>query len=270
MTWKALQTKRWIRMSRGQYVSSRLRRDVTLTLRAVARRMPAEFAFSGKTAAWLLGLDMPPCEPVEVTIDRRRSLRARAGIRLRRAALPECDVITIKGFPATSGLRTVRDLASIRDPVECVVAIDMAVRARIVKLHDVAAYVNTHPGEKGIKRLRRATALADPRSESAMETRLRIELINARLPHPSVQAELPDASGSFIGRADLYYADRRLVIEFDGDNHRHRLVSDLRRQNALLNAGYHVLRFTAADLRAPASVVELVRQALLGMPTNGR
>jgi len=102
-----------------------------------------------------------------------------------------------------------------------------------------------------------------------METRLRVELINARLPHPCVQAQLLDASGRFIGRGDLYYPARRLVVEYDGDNHRDRLVSDLRRQNALLNAGYHVLRFTAADLRAPASVVALVRQALLGKPTHG-
>src|SRR5438094_4999459 len=155
---------------------------------------------------------MPPCEPVEVTIDRRCPLRARAGIRLRRAALPECDVITIKGFPATSRLRTVRDLASIRDPVECVVAIDMAVRARIVKLHDVAVYVNTHPGEKGIKRLRRATALADPRAESAMETRLRVQLINASLPHPSVKDELLDVSGRFIGCAVITYPSQFVVI----------------------------------------------------------
>ena len=51
-----------------------------------------------------------------------------------------------------------------------------------------------------------------------METRLRIELINARLPHPSVQAELPDASGSFIGRADLYYAGVRVFGQWAWDS----------------------------------------------------
>jgi len=94
-----------------------------------------------------------------------------------------------------------------------------------------------------------------------METRLRIELIRARLPRPLVQAELRDAAGCFIGRADLYYPDRRLVIEYDGENHRDRLVADLRRQNALVNAGYHLLRFTVADLRAPGSVVAQVSRA---------
>ena len=50
-------------------------------------------------------------------------------------------------------------------------------------------------------------------------------------------------------------------MEYDGENHKERLVSDLRRQNALVNAGYHLLRFTFADLRAPGSVVAQVRHA---------
>lgn len=123
-----------------------------------------------------------------------------------------------------------------------------------------------HVGAKGIKRLRRAVRHADPRSESPMETRLRMELIRGRLPCPCVQAELRDAAGRLIGRADLYYPDRRLLIEYDGENHRNRLVADLHRQNALVNAGYHLLRFTVVDLRAPATVVAQVRRARAMLP----
>lgn len=84
-----------------------------------------------------------------------------------------------------------------------------------------------------------------------MESRLRMQLVKAKLPLPSVQADLHDPSGNFIGRADLYYPDCRLVIEYDGENHKDRLAPDARRHNALINAGYHVLRFTAADVRKP-------------------
>jgi very-short-patch-repair endonuclease len=262
LTWKALQNKRWSRLSRGQYVSSRLTRDINVTLHAVARRMRSTFAFSGKTAAWLLGLDMSPCEPIEVTLDRGVPVRARAGVRLRRATLAESEVTIRHGFRSTCALRTVRDSGSGREPVESVVAVDMAVRAGIVRLQELTEYVARHPGEKGIKRLRRAIALADPRSESPMETRLRVELIKAGLPRPDVQTELRDISGRLLGRADLYYPDSRLVIEYDGENHKDRLVSDLRRQNALVNAGYQILRFTAADLRAPDSIAAQVRHAL--------
>jgi very-short-patch-repair endonuclease len=38
-------------------------------------------------------------------------------------------------------------------------------------------------------------------------------------------------------------------------------VPDLRRQNTLVNAGFHVLRFTAADLHVRGSVAAQVRRA---------
>jgi very-short-patch-repair endonuclease len=44
------------------------------------------------------------------------------------------------------------------------------------------------------------------------------------------------------------------------------MEADLRRQNAILNAGYHLLRFTGADLRNPDSVVAQVRQARAVLP----
>jgi very-short-patch-repair endonuclease len=98
------------------------------------------------------------------------------------------------------------------------------------------------------------------RAESPMETRLRWMLIQARLPRPQVQTELRNQEGRFVGRADLYYPNARLVIEYDGQNHRDRLVEDNRRQNLLLSAGFRLLRFTASD--RPEAVTTQVRQAL--------
>ena len=96
-----------------------------------------------------------------------------------------------------------------------------------------------------------------------METRLRWLLLEAGLPRPQVQADICDASGRFLARADLLYEGSRLVIEFDGGNHRERLVSDDRRQNLLTNAGYHLLRFTTPDIfNKPEVVVTQVRGAL--------
>jgi len=93
MSWDDLQTKTWTRMSRGQYAWVGLPQDARLKLVAVAQRVPAGYAFSGLTAAWLLGLDVSWCEPIEVTIARDVPVRARVGVRLRRAALSESDVI---------------------------------------------------------------------------------------------------------------------------------------------------------------------------------
>lgn len=264
--WNSLQTKDWRRLSRGQYAWARVINDTWLTLRAVEQRMPSDYAFSGATAAWLFGLDLPPCEPVEVTVRRELSVRARSGIKVRRTELPPSDVTTFRGFQLTTPLRTVCDLGSRRDLVEAVVAVDMVLRAGLSTLPELEDHIDTHAGAKGIKRLRRAARLTDPRSESPMETRLRIELIKARLPHPCVQADLFDRTRRLLARVDLYYPDRKLAIEYDGVNHKDRIAEDARRQNALVNAGYHILRFTAADLRNPASVVAQVRHARAVLP----
>jgi very-short-patch-repair endonuclease len=52
-------------------------------------------------------------------------------------------------------------------------------------------------------------------------------------------------------------------LEYAGAHHRENLAGDNRRQNRLVDAGYRLLRFTAADvLSAPDSIVALVRRAL--------
>ena len=213
------------------------------------------------TAAWLFGLDVAGCDPIEVTLPRPVPVRARAGIKIRRASLGASEITTRRGFPVTSALRTICDLGSRRDSVECVVAIDAALHAGMLEPADLYQYVEMNTGAKGIRRLRRAVALADARAESPMETRLRLDLVAARLPTPAVQVELHDRAGQFLARVDLFYPDARLVIEFDGQNHRERLAADLRRQNALVNAGYQLLRFTAGDLAVRGTVAAQVRRA---------
>jgi very-short-patch-repair endonuclease len=89
----------------------------------------------------------------------------------------------------------------------------------------------------------------------------------AKLPAPVLQYEARDPMGTFLGRADLAWPERKLVVEFDGDVHRQRdvFVKDTRRQNRLIAAGWTVLRFTSADvLGRPDEVVAEIRRALLG------
>jgi very-short-patch-repair endonuclease len=103
-----------------------------------------------------------------------------------------------------------------------------------------------------------------------METRLRWLLIHAGLRQPQVQPNLHDRTARFIGRADLYYPEARLVIEYDGGTHRDRMVDDNRRQNLLVNSGYRVLRFTSADIHNRADVVVAQVQAALKHPFGAR
>ena len=151
--------------------------------------------------------------------------------------------------------------------MEGVVAADLALHAGLVTIAELGTYVAEHPRAKGIARLRRVVGLAEPKAESAMETRLRVLLALARLPRPEVQVSIHDSHGRFVGRPDLLYRDQRLAIEYDGGNHRDRLVHDNRRQNGLVEAGFRLLRFTAADVYgAPESVVMQVRHQLRNRP----
>jgi very-short-patch-repair endonuclease len=95
-----------------------------------------------------------------------------------------------------------------------------------------------------------------------METRLRMLLVLAGLPRPEVQGSIRNDEGRFL-RPDLLYRRERLAIEYDGGNHRDRLVEDNRRQNSLVDLGIRFLRFTATDVYGtPDTVVMLVRHAL--------
>ena len=98
-----------------------------------------------------------------------------------------------------------------------------------------------------------------------MESVLRWLLHEAGLPRPVLQHEVRNTAGRFLGRADMAWPDRKVLVEFDGDVHRERdvFVDDVRRQNRLITAGWTVLRFASADvLGRPDEVIAEIRRAL--------
>jgi len=251
----------WLRVQRGIYRLAATADDPLFLLIAIHRRLP-KAVFSGRTAGWLHGLDLPPVSPVEVIVQDLH-VSARAGVRLQRAILSKLDVIRRRSLPITSGLRTAVDLGCRRPLLDAVIALDMALHKRIVSLTRLRAFCEANEGAKRIAQLRRAIELAEPMTESPMETRLRMLLVMAHLPRPGVQISLKDEQGRFLARPDLYYPEHRLALEYDGATHRDSLAEDNRRQNRLLNAGYRLLRFTAADIyHEPQSLLAQVQAAL--------
>lgn len=252
ITLAVLRGKAWRRLATGLYCRSDLPADNWKLLAAWQHLLPPDSAFSGATAAWLFGLDFNPSDPVEVTVSPGTGVRSRVGLAVRHCATEPSEIVEIRGLRATSIHRTLRDVYNRFPAVEALVAIDGALRRGLID----------RPSLIAPRRLRLLAEFAEP-AESPMETRLRWLLIQAGLPRPEVQKDLRDVDGRFLGRADLYYSSARLVIEYDGANHRDRLVEDNRRQNLLLNAGFRLLRFTAADIhQRPEVVTALVRQAL--------
>lgn len=268
VNWRQLQSRRWRRLARGTYAPSGAPQTPRMLLAAIWRRMPEGAAFSGPTAGWLHGLDLPPCDPVDVTVPAEHVVSQRAGVRFHKARLHPSEVVMRQGFQVTSVLRTTFDLGAARDLTDAVIALDMGLQAGLIDAGDLVALSASHGGRKGVARFRRAATLADI-AESPMETRLRLLLVIAGLPRPEPQVELFDELGQFIARVDLYYASHRLCIEFDGGHHRDTLVEDNRRQNRLVEAGFTLIRFTSYDVfGTPDRVVATVRAAL-ARPESG-
>ncbi|HEX6547450.1 MAG TPA: DUF559 domain-containing protein [Candidatus Dormibacteraeota bacterium] len=237
--------------------------DPQRLLVAIATRVPAAAAFSGRAALWLAGLDVRPDNPVDITVPHDAPTSARAGVRFHRRQLLETEVTERRGMRAIRVARSLNDVAQWEALDEAVVIADMALNKRLVERADLVSRLAARTGKWGVARFRRVVELADPKAESPMETRLRLLIVHAGLPMPQVQAVLTGDHGEVLGRGDLYYPGARLVIEYDGANHRDRFVEDNRRQNRLISAGLRILRFTAADvLGNPAGVVAQIRAAL--------
>jgi very-short-patch-repair endonuclease len=226
--------------------------------------------FSGLTAAWLHGIDVDPCNPIEATVPDDAGVSARAGVSLRRSELEKTEIVHVRGMPATSIVRTVAEICVSLSLSEAVVIADAALHDRRLRLEHLRTWAARHSGHRGIRTLRRVIELTDSGAESPMESRLRMVLVLGGLPRPKAQVSIHDFWGRFVGRPDLYYEEQRLGIEYDGGVHRDSLAEDNRRQNKLLNAGVRLLRFTGADvLGKPDTVVAQVR-AMLTNPGHQR
>ncbi|MGH7918887.1 MAG: hypothetical protein ACREQM_02950 [Candidatus Dormibacteraceae bacterium] len=147
--------------------------------------------------------------------------------------------------------------------MEGVVIIDMALHAELFQVEWYRDYVSGRSHVSGVVGARRVLEFVEPKSESPMETRLRMLLLRGGLPKPQAQIPLYDGAGVFVGRPDLYYPEASVGIEYDWENHRDRLISDNRRQNHLQQIGVRLLRYTAPDLsERPLQIVAEVRAAL--------
>jgi hypothetical protein len=266
LTRSALKGKAWRRIDSELYCSRELGESPLSLLSAWQRLLPAEAVFTGATAAWLFGLDVEPTDPVDIVVPADSGIRSRVGLSVRRCELPPTEVVSVRGLRATALPYALAGICLQQSAVEALVAIDMAVCAGLTDPTALTRYAEAATGRAGTGRLRSLAVFAAP-AESPMETRLRWLLIQAGLPHPQVQKDLHDAKGRFIGRADLYYPAAKLVLEYDGGNHRERLVEDDRRQNLLINAGFKLLRFTAADIHNRQDVVEALVRGALSMPS---
>ncbi|WP_010524144.1 endonuclease domain-containing protein [Nesterenkonia sp. F] len=249
-----------------------------LVARALAVEVP-ETWLSHTTAARIRGLHLPPHLEQDLRVHLSQAPASdtrveRAGVVGHRSTVRDHDVVTFDGLRVSSPARTWLELAASCSIRQLVVLGDQLVRRPralyegraepFATLDDLSEVLG---GTRRVRGRRRATAALDDvrcGADSPPETLLRLALIEAGLPEPALQVPA-DLGDPLSPPADMAYPEWGIAIQYDGETHytpeQHR--ADQHRENVFRAAGWVVLCFHRADLRAGfRGAVAMVRTAL--------
>ena len=207
---------------------------------------------------------------LEVTV-RYPANRHIEGVKVHRSVdLEARDVILHRGIPVTNVARTLCDAGLIFPSHEVARMVDHAVGSGLTTPRDLLAFrerVGEH-GRNGVVKLDEAVEYLPEGvtvADSGPEIGLLRLLLRAGLPEPELQYWVRANGRDY--RLDLAYPECRLGLEYDGmaaHTGADAFVSDRRRQNDLLDAGWVLRRYTARDLRdRPEATVAGIRRHLV-------
>jgi very-short-patch-repair endonuclease len=229
--------------------------------------LPAGTVACGLTAARLWRLDalvpVQPDEPLEFLVPGRRDSARVSGCRLHFSGFT--GVALPLGVPATSRARTIIDVIAGLSLADSVALVEAAQRGDPGVGDELAAERLRRLPRRGRDNVEKALDLAGYLSESVLESHARVLWAVAGLPVPVQQAVIR-VDGRFVARVDFLWPAARLVVEVDGLGkyaEPGELQREKARQNALLAAGYLVMRFTWSDIRhRPDAVVRMIKTKL--------
>lgn len=240
---------------------------------ATIRQTPTPAVISHGSAAVLHGLPTwnQDISRVHLTRDNGGRGKVRRYVHLHVAPLPREHVCTVADMEVTSAARTVVDLARTLPMTRAVAVGDAALRRGVspFDLNDVAAHCQGWPG---MTAARRVLDFSDPRSESVGESASRVVLWEAGVAPTELQFDVFDDLGRPVGRSDFAWPARKTLGEFDGLVKYGRLlepgqtagdvlVEEKRREDALRDLGWQVVRWLWADLQQPARLRERLERA---------
>jgi hypothetical protein len=268
LTKDMLKSRTWRRLMPDVYVRADAydADDHRMWCAAVALTLRAGEAVDRYSAAYLWGVNLlTPTAPVTVSVRSSARPWPHPRRQIVRTILAFEDIAELHGVPLTTPVRTAFDLGRQPCRTSALIALDAMCHRRSVRQAELTDYAAKRVRWPGGRRLLELLSLVDPRAESPMETRLRLLLSDAGAPPPVPQHEVRNGAGRLIGRVDLAYPQWRIAIEYEGDHHRERAQfrRDITRSNALREAGWILLRFTADDvLGNPARVLAQVAAAI--------
>ena len=235
---------------RGVRASGGTDREISALARAYGARMPAGQFFSHTTAAQLLGIPLPQ----RVTRDTVLHVSAMAPDRAPRmngvighTASVRPELWISDGLAVSSPVTTWCDLAMTLGLDDLIAAGDYLLGSLRppATLMDLTSAVTERFGNRGTQRLRQALLWVRPRVESRQETRLRLLILRAGFPEPETNVYLPLRPGRKRVRGDLVYGKYRVLLEYDGEQHRTddtQYARDLERLDDVMADGWRVIR----------------------------
>lgn len=266
-----------VRLRRGAYVAGDLggpgqvlaEARARAAIVATHRRLNLPFWFSHESAALVWGCVVWPAPSATHVVQEQRP-GGRAGERdtlvRHHRAVPVAERAQIDGLPVTSLARTVVDCARTMPAGAALALADSALRLGVAA--DDVEHLLREPGGRGVRRARRVWAAADARAESPGESMTRWILALAGLAPTDLQVPVQTTLGVFF--PDLCWPEVRFCVEFDGAGKygdgeavAAAVLREKRRQDALEEAGWMVVRVTWADLQRPDQLVARVRAALV-------
>lgn len=185
----------------------------------------------------------------------------------------KCDIIERGVIPVTEPGRTLIDLAAVASAEDREVALDDALRRRLITLPRLAWRLETvglsgKPGGRLLTKLVRERHEEKVLPEIWMERKVIRFLARSGFPPPIRQFRVFDGK-RFVGRIDLAYPARRLAIEADGyANHSDRKAweRDRARGNDLECLGWTVIHVTWKQLTQQPEALEVLLHRFLDEP----
>lgn len=204
--------------------------------------------------------------PISLIVGPGQARRERAGVTWLQDGIRPEEWSRIFQVPAACPERAVFDEARRAEELAAAVtALDMAFAAELTSMVRVHDYVELQSGRLGVPLVRSALLLADERSRSPFESRVRVAwLVDCGLPRPLVNQEIFDKrTGRLLGVADLLDFQAGLVVECDGGEHARagRRSRDAEKDEAFRSHGIETCRVTGFDEHHPGTIVARIRGA---------
>lgn len=218
LKWR-VDSRRWERVHEGVFLTKPGRADwhstsVAALLRVDSGRVAADAALSGRSAAYLWGLEPRPPAPIELVVPLRRSVVAPGGVRVRRSSRWD-DLVDDLAYPwRTTVAATVMGVASRGTALDALALVARAVHKELVGTNELRQELRRWTRHRHSRLLTHVLADVDAGAQSGAEV-LFIRDVERVHGLPTASRQAPSDARSRRYRDNVYDA-QGLVVEVDG------------------------------------------------------